>query len=174
MDDRSSPERVVRPTVRVRLGVAGDVAGVWRVHNTSIRQLCRARYAPEEIEAWIAFRPPEAYLASIASEALFVAEQQCAVVGFGQLDPARGEIAACYVAPEAVGSGIGSALLARMEEEARRRGHRIVRLNSTLNAETFYASRGYRRLGRAAHRVSGNVDLPCVRMEKALSPSGSE
>ena len=174
MDDRSSPEPGVRPTVRVRLGVAADVPCVWRVHNESIRQLCRERYASEEIEAWIAFRPPETYLASIASEALFVAEQQYAVVGFGQLDPARGEIAACYVAPDAVGSGIGSALLARMEEEARRRGHRIVHLNSTLNAEKFYAGRGYRRLGRATHRVSGGVDLPCVRMEKTLSPAGSE
>jgi hypothetical protein len=55
-----------------------------------------------------------------------------------------------------------------MEDEARRRGHRIIRLNATLNAEKFYARKGYRWLGRATHRVSAEIDLPCVRMEKAL------
>jgi GNAT superfamily N-acetyltransferase len=145
------------------------VEGIWRVHNDSIRALCRERYEPREIAAWIAFRPPEAYRTALASRALFVAEWQGEVVGFGQLDPARGEIEACYVAPEAIGSGIGSALLARMEEEARRRGHAVVRLNATLNAEAFYSRFGYRWLGRATHRVGDDVELDCVRMEKVLA-----
>jgi putative acetyltransferase len=174
MDDRSSREPDAPPAVRVRRALAADVPGIWRVHNDSIRELCAERYGPEEIAAWIAFRPPDAYLQALASRALFVAEWQGTIVGFGQLDPARGEIEACYVAPQAVGSGIGSALLARMEDEARRRGHRVVRLNATLNAEKFYARKGYRWLGPAAHRVSADVDLPCVRMEKALSPPGGE
>jgi GNAT superfamily N-acetyltransferase len=168
MDDRSSREPDAPPESRVRPAVAADVPDIWRVHNDSIRELCGQRYGPEEITAWIAFRPPDAYLQALASRALFVAEWQGAIVGFGQLDPARAEIEACYVAPEAVGSGIGSALLARMEDEARRRGHRVVRLNATLNAEKFYVRQGYRWLGRASHRVSADIDLPCVRMEKAL------
>jgi len=174
MDDLSSRKPDARPPIRVRAALAEDVPGIWRVHNDSIRELCGERYGPEEIAAWIAFRPPDAYLRALASRALFVAEWQGAIVGFGQLDPARAEIEACYVAPEAVGSGIGSALLARMEDEARRRGHRIIRLNATLNAEKFYARKGYRWLGRATHRVSAKVDLPCVRMEKSLSPGGGE
>jgi GNAT superfamily N-acetyltransferase len=174
MDDSSSREPDTAPAVRVRPALAEDVPGIWRVHNDSIRELCGERYGPEEIAAWIAFRSPDAYLQALASRALFVAEWQGAIVGFGQLDPARAEIEACYVAPEAVGSGIGSALLARMEDEARDRGHRIVRLNATLNAEKFYARKGYRWLGRATHRVSADVDLPCVRMEKALPPEETE
>jgi GNAT superfamily N-acetyltransferase len=169
MDDSSSREPDASPESRVRPASEADVSAIWRVHTDSIRELCCERYGPEEITAWIAFRPPDAYLKALDSRALFVAEWQGEVVGFGQLDPARGEIEACYVAPEAVGSGIGSALLARMEDEARRRGHRIVRLNATLNAEKFYARQGYRWLGRATHRVSEKVELACVRMEKALA-----
>jgi len=169
MDEPSSREPDASPVSRVRPASEADVPAIWRVHTDSIRELCRERYRPEEIAAWIAFRPPDAYVRALASRAMFVAEWQGQVVGFGQLDPARGEIEACYVAPEAVGSGIGSALLARMEDEARLRGHRIVRLNATLNAEKFYARHGYRWLGRATHRVAGNVLLACVRMEKALS-----
>lgn len=141
---------------------------IFRVHGDSIRALCRERYGPREIAAWIAFRPREAYRLALASRDLFVAEWQGEIVGFGQLDARRGEIEACYVAPEAVASGIGSALLARMEDEARRRGHTVVRLNATLNAEPFYARMGYRWLGRASHRVAEDVELDCVRMERSL------
>jgi GNAT superfamily N-acetyltransferase len=156
-------------TARVRPAGESDVDGIWRVHNESIRVLCRNRYGAPEIAAWIAFRPPAAYRAALASRSLFVAERQDEIVGFGQFDPARGEIEACYVSPDAVGLGVGSDLVARMEEQARAAGHAIVRLNATLNAETFYARLGYRRLGLATHRVDGGVELECIRMEKTLS-----
>lgn len=167
MDSPSSPDAAGSGSF-VRPAKESDVDAIFRVHGDSIRTLCRGRYGEREIEAWIAFRPPEAYRTSFASRQLFVAERQGQIVGFGQLDPRRGEVEACYVAPEAIGSGIGSALLGRMEEEARRRGHGIVRLNATLNAEPFYARLGYRRLGPARHRVSKDVNLECVRMEKPL------
>lgn len=156
-------------TARVRPAGEPDVDGIWRVHNESIRALCRERYGAREIAAWIAFRPPEAYRSALASRALFVAERQREIVGFGQFDPARGEVEACYVSPDAVGQGIGSELVARMEEQARATGHAVVRLNATLNAETFYARLGYRRLGLATHRVGDGIELECIRMEKALS-----
>jgi putative acetyltransferase len=155
-------------TARVRRAGASDVDGIWRVHNESIRVLCRERYGAREIAAWIAFRPPEAYRAALASRTLFVAERQEEIVGFGQFDPARGEVEACYVSPDAVGQGVGSDLVARMEEEARATGHPVARLNATLNAETFYARLGYRRLGLATHRVGDGVELECIRMEKTL------
>ena len=154
---------------RIRPAGASDVDGIWRVHNESIRALCREHYGAREIAAWIAFRPPEAYRAALASRILFVAEWQEEIVGFGQFDPARGEVEACYVAPDAVGRGVGSDLVARMEEQARATGHAVVRLNATLNAEGFYARLGYRRLGSATHRVGGDIELACVRMEKAFS-----
>lgn len=166
MDDESFPDRLARPLVRP--AIESDVDAIFRVHSDSIRELCRDRYGPREIAAWIAFRPPEAYRLAMASRDLFVAEWQGEVVGFGQFDSRRGEIEACYVAPEAVGSGIGSALLARMEEEARRSGHSVVRLNATLNAEPFYVRMGYRWLGPARHRIDNDIELDCMRMEKTL------
>ena len=162
----SDPRRL--PTVNVRPATRADADSIWRVHGDSIRALCRDRYRPEEIAAWIAVRNPESYRVALQSRELFVAEDGGTIVGFGQLDPAKGEVEACYVAPDAIGSGVGSLLLARMEESVRRLGHAVVRLNATLNAESFYAARGYRRLGAALHRVSGTVELACVRMEKAL------
>ncbi len=155
-------------TAQIRPAAAADADGIWRVHSESIRALCRERYGTREIAAWVAFRPPEAYRSALASRHLFVAERADEIVGFGQFDPARGEIEACYVSPDVVGRGVGADLLARMEEDARTAGHAVVRLNATLNAETFYARHGYRKLGAASHRVGDDVELPCVRMEKKL------
>ena len=169
MEDSSSPERRTRARPVVRPAQPSDVDEIFRVHGESIRELCRTRYGEREIAAWISFRPPEAYRSAFASRELFVVELDREIVGFGQLDPRRAEIEACYVAPDCVGSGLGAALLQRMEDEARRRGHALVHLNATLNAESFYARMGYRRLGPATHRVAKDVELECVRMEKALS-----
>ena len=154
--------------VRIRPASSEDVDGIWHVHNESIRALCSGRYQPREISAWIAFRPPEAYRAALGSRNLFVAESAGEIVGFGQFDPARGEVEACYVSPEAVGRGIGSDLLARMEGLARSTGHKVMHLNATLNAEPFYARMGYKRLGAAVHRVGDDVELDCIRMQKKL------
>lgn len=156
-----------RPLVRPATGA--DAEEIFRVHSESIRVLCSGKYEPEEIAAWIAVRTPDSYRVALATRELFVAEWLGEVVGFGQLDPQKAEIEACYVAPGAIGVGVGVALLFRMETEALRRGHSSVRLNSTLNAEGFYAKCGYRWLGKATHRVSGKVDLACIRMEKELS-----
>ena len=166
MDDPSSepgPKPLVRPAIEA------DAEEIFRVHSDSIRVLCSGKYEPHEIAAWIAARSPASYRVALASRALFVAEWQGEIVGFGQLDAEKGEVEACYVAPAAVGAGVGVALLFRMETEALRRGHSSVRLNSTLNAEGFYARCGYRWLGNATHRVGGKVDLACIRMEKALA-----
>ena len=161
-------ETVGAARTTVRPATPADADAIWRVHGESIRALCRERYRPDEIEAWVAVRSPESYRVALRDRRLFVAVCGGRVVGFGQLDPERAEVEACYVAPEAAGQGVGSALLARMERAARRRGHDVVRLNATLNAEPFYEARGYRRLGNAVHRIRGNVELACVRMEKAF------
>jgi len=166
MEDLSAelaPKPLVRPATEA------DAEEIFRVHSDSILALCSDRYSPDEIAAWIAVRSPASYRVALASRALFVAEWQGEIVAFGQLDPEKGEIEACYVAPAAVGAGVGAALLGRMEDEALRRGHSFVRLNSTLNAEGFYARCGYRWLGKATHRLSGKVDLACIRMEKELA-----
>jgi hypothetical protein len=68
MADSSSPDtRESAAPFLVRSARDGDVDAIFRVHSDSIRGLCSGRYGAREIEAWIAFRPPEAYRAAFAS-----------------------------------------------------------------------------------------------------------
>ena len=141
--------------------------GIWRVHSESIRALCRERYGTREIAAWIAFRPPEAYRSALASRHLFVAERADEIVGFGQFDPARGEVEACYVSPDVVGHGVGADLLARMEEDARAAGHTFVRLNATLNAEPSTPA----RIPEARRRATASLnESSCPAPEEKRLP----
>jgi len=67
--------------------------------------------------------------------------------GVKQLAPALGEIKRMYVVPEARGRGLGRRLLVALEDAARARGHRIVRLDTgpgQPGARALYESAGYR------------------------------
>jgi GNAT superfamily N-acetyltransferase len=55
-----------------------------------------------------------------------------------------GLILLCYVLPEVQFGGVGRALLAALEAEARVRGLRELSLESTLSARAFYSRHGYR------------------------------
>ena len=79
------------------------------MHKASISCLCRSHYAPEQIEAWAGPKRPEHYERLIRDVIVFVMEESDDIAGFGALDSAAADIRALYVAPEAVGRGVGAA-----------------------------------------------------------------
>ncbi len=62
------------------------------------------------------------------------------------------------------GSGLGAALIAGAEGEARRRGGRVIRLHSQLQAEPFYKKQGYTPYGD----VEPEQGRPHIWMEKKI------
>jgi ribosomal protein S18 acetylase RimI-like enzyme len=77
--------------------------------------------------------------------------QTVGCAGLRALAPGVGEIKRMWVAPAARGMGIGRAFLCELEEQARRRGLRALRLdtNETLTeALGLYRSCGYREIAR--------------------------
>jgi len=79
---------------------------------------------------------------------LFVARRDGAPLACGALRIASdyGEVKRMYVSPAARGEGLGRAILARIESEARREGLRVVRLetgNRQTEALALYRSAGY-------------------------------
>ena len=79
---------------------------------------------------------------------LFVARRDGAPLACGALRIAAdyGEVKRMYVAPAARGEGLGRAILARIESEARRAGLRVMRLetgNRQAEALALYKSAGY-------------------------------
>ncbi|ADO70101.1 GNAT family N-acetyltransferase [Stigmatella aurantiaca] len=163
------------PRLSLRTASAGDRLALWRLHTRSISSLCRDVYSDHEVKTWVGLLRPEAYLPPDPPRTVLVAEQDDQLVGFGQLDLVRGELEALYVSPEAVGLGVGSALLSALEALAWHANVRAMSLDASLNAEPFYRARGYMSLHAARRILTSEVYLPCTRMQKrrpsALRPA---
>ena len=81
-----------------------------------------------------------------------VAERDGAPAGFATLDPQARELVALFVTPEAMGAGVGKALLAAAREAA---GGGELLIESDPNAEPFYLAQGARRVGERVSTSTG-------------------
>ena len=93
-----------------------------------------------------------------------VAVQDGRVVGFALLDE-QGRVLLMYVQPEATGCGIGTQLLAALEDSGRSAGLNSLHLESTATARNFYKKRGFKE--SRDHSDAGQ-GLPQFFMEKRL------
>src|SRR5262249_3652843 len=126
----------------IREGREEDAPGLCAAHVASIRGLDAPFYRPEQIEAWAGSKRPERYIAAMREGTqFFVGVAGAKLLGFSCLE--KDELTGLYLAPEAVGQGLGRALCLRAEEHAREQGYPALRCYSSLQAEGFYRKRGY-------------------------------
>lgn len=154
----------------IRIATEADAPATARVHERSIRQLCSAHYSAAQIEDWVAVVSRESHLALITHPALcvIVDEDEAGIRGIGVCEPSSGTVNAVYVAPDATGQGVGTALLGCLEAEIVAAGTTQAHLNATLNATTFYERHGYSNGRPAVNTLPSGVELPCVAYSKEL------
>jgi GNAT superfamily N-acetyltransferase len=137
-------------SVVVRRAGVEDTDAVVTVLRRSITELCVAdhRNDPGVLGAWLENKTAENVHTWIESPRNFmvVAEVGGAVCGVASLG-ITGGILLCYLLPEVQLTGVGRALLARLEAEARRQGIRELSLQSTVSARGFYTKHGFRPKG---------------------------
>jgi putative acetyltransferase len=110
----------------------------------------------------------EAVTANPENEIRFVAESDGRLIGLSCLFIANKELRACYVAPDVARTGVGKALLKRIEETARSAGVKCLHTDSSVTAEVFYRSQGYAVIEYGNHLLNSRWPMACVRMRKAL------
>jgi len=145
----------------IRLATLEDADAIHALHTASVRTLCRNVYSPEVITGWLRNRTPSGYK-GIEKDEMYVAERNGSVVGFSHVVP--GEIVAIFVHPDHVRQGIGSALMSHAMTRARATPNASVRVDSTLNAQRFYETRGFSKTGERVARRN-DVHIPIVEME---------
>lgn len=155
----------------IREAGPNDAVSICEVWRRSIHEICAADYPDLALrERWAANKTPDnvvAWMAERKNHMLVAAGPDGAVVGVGLMSANGniGRIMACYVAPEVLGRGVGRALLIAMEREAARRGAEIVRLRSTITAQSFYRRNGY----QVGDELSD--EIPSIPMYKHLTAS---
>jgi putative acetyltransferase len=148
-----------------------DARHFLEIHHAAVRGIAAKDYATSVIEAWarpITDEAIERFLANRDREVRLVAETDGTVVGIGAIVVNNSELRACYVAPSAARRGVGSALVAEIEQIARE--HRLdhLELESSITAEPFYAALGYQVASRGEVFLSPGVPMAAVKMRKRL------
>jgi GNAT superfamily N-acetyltransferase len=110
----------------------------------------------------VAAYSPERLAEMAHNRKIYIYEQNNKIHGVIGLE--NGEVYNFFVAPDRQGSGIGKALLERIEKQARREGARRVTVNSSITAASFYTKMGYVRTGERSDEHFGRTIL----MEKKL------
>lgn len=98
---------------------------------------------------------------------VFVAEDDGAALGVLALTPDAGrfEVKLLFIAPEAIGRGVGRVLWDAAVRQARDSGHRNMLVVSDPFAEGFYQRMGARRIGEHVSEIDATRKLPLLRFE---------
>lgn len=177
-------------TYRIRKATARDQSAIEILIAESVRGLSRMDYDERQIELSIkTVFGVDTEL--IADGTYFVAEADGKLVGCGgwskrrtlygasvyaasrdsaELDPSRdaAKIRAFFIHPDWARQGIGKAILARCEEEAKAHGFQSAEMMSTLPGVRLYTVCGYAGNERVAVPVGEGVEIVCVKMSKIL------
>jgi GNAT superfamily N-acetyltransferase len=155
------------PAIRLRRATLADAPAIARAMRASIRGLAKGAYAPRRLAAWSSL--PALYHAwamTAGGERYVVAERGGRVVGYAALR--RSEVTAVFVRPRSARRGVGAALLARIEAEARRRGVRRLVVRAARSAVAFYRAAGFRGTRAIAVPLPGGLRLPSLLLAKPL------
>jgi putative acetyltransferase len=160
-------------SIKVRQMLDVDARAFLEVHHAAVRGIASRDYPPEVVEDWapmpVTEKTIERFLTNPDGEIRLVAEMEGRIVGIGALVLANCELRACYVAPEAARSGVGSALVREIERIARHKGLVYLQMDSSVTAEPFYVAQGYKVRHRGEHKLRSGRRMACVQMEKALN-----
>jgi GNAT superfamily N-acetyltransferase len=157
----------------IRKAVSGDASAACALLRRSIEVGCRADHQdqPAVLEAWLGNKTTAnvaAWFASPTNHAL-VAEREGELLGLCLLNQA-GKLALCYVSPDALRSGVGSALLAAAEEQARAWSITKLHLHSPSGASPFFERQGYVNAGKD----KSCFGLECDLLWKSLDDTACE
>lgn len=173
----------------LRLAVPEDIPVLTALIAASVRTLQAADYTESQREGALAsVFGVDTQL--IADGTYFVAEVDGIVVACGGwskrktlfgadhcagredslLDPNTdaAKIRAFFVHPEWARRGIGTRVLEACESAAAAAGFRRFEMGATLTGVALYKARGYREVERIGVPLGNGVELPIMRMEKAI------
>ncbi len=133
---------------------------------SALREVNSRDYPDEVIEMLAGGNSPEKILGKAEKRLVLVAEEDGEVVGTASLKR-DGGVQSVFVRLDRAGEGIGSALMKRVEEEARERGVEELVVPASLTAVDFYRKLGFRKSGEKLAENKG-VSFWIVVMKKKL------
>ncbi|HWL06123.1 MAG TPA: GNAT family N-acetyltransferase [Xanthobacteraceae bacterium] len=153
----------------VRRAEVSDAAAACETIRRSIVELCVADHAhdPDILARWLASKTPENVADWFANPqnhcVVAVAAEPFAILGVAIIRR-PGEITLNYVSPDVRFSGVSGAMLAALEDIARRHRWPDATLISTTTARRFYRGRGYMEAGPPVNLFGASRSFPMRKM----------
>ena len=158
--------------IEIRRAGPDDAQAACDLLRRAIAEGCEEdhRDRPGLLDTWLGNKTPATVATwfATASNHAVVAERGGQLVGLALLTQA-GKLALCYVLPEAMRTGVGRALLAAVEAQARAWCIGKLHLHSPASAAGFFARHGYANAGKE----KACFGLECDFMWKSLALDAS-
>jgi putative acetyltransferase len=157
--------------VSIRPASADDALEMARIQSASLERNAATEYTDEQLEH-LAPEPSANAIPDAEFEAddrhAVVAERNGGIVGWGSVHLEPAVVAATFVDPDHAGSGIGRAIVERLEDAARDAGLETLTTYASLNAVGFYEALGFEARRRTDASGPEAPALPAVEMTKRV------
>jgi putative acetyltransferase len=147
---------------------AGDAVALSDLYTRSVLHFGPCAYTSDQVNAWAAASSPEKVTRRCADGRLVLVamDENGQYLGFGDLEN-DGHLDFLYIAPEAEGRGVGSALYDALEAHAREVAMPKLFVEASELAKPLLERRGF--VVRARNELTlGGVDIHNFSMEKLL------
>lgn len=155
----------------IKSATIDDAKEIHRIHTAAVVTTCKTCYTDLQIKARIGGRSPEGYHNSIVKNEIYIAKIDNKTIGFGLAIP--GEIVAIFVDPIFHNKGIGKLLLDYGLGIASK-NQKTVKVESTINAESFYKKYGFIKIKDSVCIKRDNVEIPTIILEYSVNQLSSK
>lgn len=153
-------------TATIRDFRAADIDEVHRLIEETIERSYGGLYPPRAVAFFKDFHAEEKILERSRKGKVLVVERAGEVIGTGSFSGT--EIFAVFVHPDWQGTGLGKALMRRLEAEALASSVTEARLSVSLVSRHFYESLGYRLIEACSKDVGEGQRLDFWKARKSL------
>ena len=154
--------------ITLRPATTDDCPVILETQIASIRELCTAEYDAGQIEKWTSGLTADTFRPGVEANEFLVAEGDAGIVGFAEMNPTEGEIAAIYVHPRHARLGLGTLLFQALERRARADGTKRMKLISSLTAVPFYQRFGFAAGPVTTQRLANGAEIQGVPMHRTF------
>ncbi|WP_108946384.1 GNAT family N-acetyltransferase [Shewanella halifaxensis] len=154
--------------ISIRKARASDVEAIYSIRSRSILAKCADFYSAQQLQTWTQGSVTNEFIADVVDN-FFVSVIDNKVIGSGKLNTTTGMLDAIFVEPECFGQGAAKKMLAFLEALAIEHQLSCLKLDSTLNAASFYRSCGFSGEQVSTYHSPRGINLDCVPMYKNLS-----
>jgi GNAT superfamily N-acetyltransferase len=161
--------------IDIRQARPDDAPAACALLRNSIEQGCVADHGQraEVLQSWLGNKTTQNVLAWFASPSNYavLAEGDGRLLGMALLTQA-GKLPLCYVQPDLLRSGIGSALLTAVEAQARAWNISKLHMHSPASASAFFERHGYVNAGKDRACFGLECDFLWKQLDAVAPPAG--